>query len=306
MIYDNDDIPEEEDDMDASESEESDVEYIDEIPTGCIGKSASQNRLIVENDDLRKINCMINERAKLIICRRCDRVVPPEHLETHVSCKHKLNCSHDTVDSIVSGRRLMSLNSIIEFRANTEELASPIEGIPVRQGYKCLKCGRCVGKWDSMTAHFREKHKGEDVRAWTENEVDMQLLFGGRLKKWFPIRDWSTIEVLDENESAWKAVESLLAKKRRRANRQMKEREENVRLINGFVSRTRWDIMIEGHDKKTLMALCALPKENDPLRRIVELSKKHFESISDKLRVGDVLLRRKIASEGYGIALLSY
>ena len=92
-------------------------------------------------------------------------------------------------------------------------------------------------------------------------------------------------------------MEVLLAKKRRRASRVVKEREENVRLVNGFVARTRWDIMIEGLDKKMLRGLAALAKENDSLRRIVEITQKYFEDISDKIRVSDVLLRRKIASE---------
>jgi len=245
---------------------------------------------------------MINERAKVIICHGCDKAVPPEHLETHVSKKHKINCSHNTVQLIVNGRQLMSLDSIMKFKEKTNELDSAIEGIPVRKGYKCLKCGHCVRKWRSITNHFSDKHNGESAKEWSESDVEMQLVFGGVLKKWFPIRDRSMVEVEDDNESAWKAVEVLLAKQKRRATRLVNEREENVRLINGFLARTRWDILIEGQDKKTLMDLAALGKEKDPLRRIGELSQKYFESISDKLRVGDVLLRRKIESEGYVIA----
>src|SRR6266496_3170488 len=240
---------------------------------------------------------------RLIICRGCDKAVPPEHLQTHVTSKHKIYCSHDVVESIVSGRRLMTLDSIIELRENMKQLESPIGGIPVRSGYKCLKCECCVRKWDSMTAHFRKKHKGENVKEWSEDDVDMQLVFGGRLKRWFPIHDRSTVEVDEGNESAWLAAEVLLAKRRRRATKQLKEREENVRLLNGFMVRTRWDILIEGHDKKRLMTLTALAKEKDPLHRIMELSQKYFESISDKIRVGDVLLWRKIESEGYVIIL---
>jgi len=95
------------------------------------------------------------------------------------------------------------------------------------------------------------------------------------------------MEVDEENESAWEVVKVLLAK-----------REENVRLLNGFVARTRWDILIEGHDKKQLRALAAIAKEKDPLHKVMEVSEKYFTEISDKLRVGDVLLRRKIESEG--------
>ena len=94
------------------------------------------------------------------------------------------------------------------------------------------------------------------------HEVEMQAPFGGRLKKWFEIIDRSTIEVDEENESPWEAVKVLLAKNRRRGHVST-EREKNVRLVTRFVARTRWDILIEGHDKKQLMALAAMAKEKN-------------------------------------------
>jgi Orsellinic acid/F9775 biosynthesis cluster protein D len=233
-----------------------------------------------------------------IICRRCDKAVPSEYIQSHLSTKHRIYCSDDTLDSIVSGRELMSLDSIITFREDTTGLKAAIVGILTRKGHKCVKCGHCTPVWSSMTAHFVKKHDGMDVKDLTEHGVEMQAPFGGRLKKWFEIIDRSTIEVDEENESPWEAVKVLLAKNRRRG-RASTQLEENVRLVTGFVARTRWDILIEGHDKKQLMALAAMAKEKDRLHRVMEISGKYFMEISDKLRVGDVLLRRKIESEGY-------
>jgi hypothetical protein len=125
----------------------------------------------------------------------------------------------------------------------------------------------------------------------------LQTSFGGELKKWLEIIDSNAMEVDEENKSAWDAIKALLAKKRRRT-RASTRREENVRLLNGFVARTCWDILIEGHDKKQLRALAAIAKEKDSLHKVMEVSEKYFTEISDKLRVGDVLLRRKIESEG--------
>jgi Orsellinic acid/F9775 biosynthesis cluster protein D len=242
---------------------------------------------------------------KWILCRRCDTAVPAEHVQTHLS-KHKIYCSDDTLRSIVTGRRLMTLDLITAWKNETIELEKAIGGIQTRNGHRCVECGHCTPIWGSMTDHFVKKHKGKEAKEWTESDVEMQAPFGGLLKKWFRIRDRSTVEVEDDNESAWKAVEVLLAKRKRRATRLVNEREENVRLINGFLARTRWDILIEGHDTKALMGLAASAKEKDPLHRIVGLSQKYFESISDKLRVGDVLLRRKIESEGYVIPFSSH
>jgi hypothetical protein len=239
---------------------------------------------------------------KWIICRRCDRAVPSEYIQTHLSSKHKIYCSDDALDSIVVGRGLMSLDSITAWKKDTVALEAAIGGVLVKTGHRCIECGHCTAVWESMTHHFAKWHKGKDAREWTEGDIEMQAPFGGRLKRWVKIIDRSTIEVDEGNESPWEAVKVLLAKSRRRG-RASTGREENVRLLTGFVARTRWDILIEGHDKKQLMALAAMAKEKDTLHKVMEVSEKYFTEISDKLRVGDVLLRRKIESEGYITAL---
>jgi hypothetical protein len=243
------------------------------------------------------IECVINEKMKWIVCTRCDRGVPPEYLQTHLWKNHTIDCSDDTLDSIITGRELMTLNSIRAWKKNTVALEAAIGGIAVETGHKCIECGHCTPVWGSMTDHFVKNHEGKDARDWTEGDIQMQAPFGGELKKWFEIIDSSAMEVDEENESAWEVVKVLLAKRRRRA-RASTGKEENVRLLNGFVARTRWDILIEGHDKKQLRALAAIAKEKDRLHKVMEVSEKYFTEISDKLRVGDVLLRRKIESEG--------
>lgn len=253
--------------------------------------------LIVENEELRKIECVINEKMKWIVCTRCDRGVPPEYLQTHLWNNHAINCSDDTLHSIMAERELMALDLIKAWKRNTVALEAAIGGIRAETGHKCIECGHCTPVWGSMLEHFRIQHEDKDAREWTESEIQMQTPFGGELKKWFEIIDSSTMDVEEDNESAWEAVKVMLARKRRRA-RASTGREENVRLVSGFVARTRWDILIEGHDKKQLRALAAIAKKKDPLHKVVEISEKYFTEISDKLRVGDVLLRRKIETAG--------
>ena len=255
-------------------------------------------RLIVEDEELRKIECVINEKMKWIICRRCDRGIPSEYLQTHLRTKHEIDCSDDTLNSIVNRYELMSLDSIKAWKKATVTLEVAIDGIAAEPGHKCVECGHCTPKWTSMTEHFRIKHDGKEAKENTEAGIRMQAPFGGELKKWFEIIDSSAMEVDEENESAWEAVKVLLAKKKRKALASMMGREENVRLLSGFVARTRWDVLIEGHDLKQLRALGAIAKEKDRLHKIMEVSERYFSEISDKLRVGDVLLRRKIESEG--------
>jgi hypothetical protein len=239
----------------------------------------------------------VSSMMKWIVCTRCDRGVPPEYLQTHLWKNHTIDCSDDTLNSIITERELMTLDSIRAWKKNTVALKAAIGGIAVETGHKCIECEHCTPVWGSMTDHFVKNNEGKDARDWTEADVQMQAAFGGELKKWLEIIDSNAMKVNEENESAWDVVKVLLAKKRCRA-RASTRRKENVRLLNGFVARTRWDILIEGHDKKQLRALAAIAKEKESLYKVMKVSEKYFTEISDKLRMGDVLLRRKIELEG--------
>ena len=72
-----------------------------------------------------------------IICRRCDKAVPPERVQKHLRKKHKIYYSGDKLDSIVSDRGLMSLDSIEVVGKQTIALETAINEILTR---KCIEC----------------------------------------------------------------------------------------------------------------------------------------------------------------------
>jgi len=261
---------------------------------------------MVEDDDLKKIECIFNKIMNLVICRRCDLAIAAEHIAVHINGKHGIRCSEELARSIISKYQPWSLDAIIEFKNITEELEFPVDGIPTKKGYRCLICRHCVWLWDSMTDHFRKKHKGQTIKEHVEENVEVQLLFGGRLRKWFSIKESRTEPIEEQNDDAWTAVQSILATEKRRVMKNSKDKEDNVRLINGFIARTGWDILTEGEDKKKLIGMAAVAKAKDPLRRIMDLCQDYFNGIADNLRTGDVLLRRKIGSEGFTFQLYDH
>ena len=117
--------------------------------------------LIVDDEELQKIECFINEKMKWIICTRCDRGVPPEYLQTHLWDNHKIDCPDDTLNSIITGRELMTFDSLKTWKKNTVTLEAAIDGIAVKRGHKCIECGHCTPVWGSMTDHFVKKTRGE-------------------------------------------------------------------------------------------------------------------------------------------------
>src|SRR5208282_4206918 len=143
--------------------------------------------LIVEDEELREIEYIINEKMKWIICTRCDRGVPPKYLQTHLWDNHKIDCSNDMLNSIITGRELMMLDALRTWKKNTITLEAAIDGIEAETGHKCMECGHCTPVWRSMTNHFVKKHADKDARECTEAGIQMQAPFGGELKKWLEI-----------------------------------------------------------------------------------------------------------------------
>jgi Orsellinic acid/F9775 biosynthesis cluster protein D len=110
---------------------------------------------------------------KLIICTRCDVAIAPEYIAVHIKGKHGIQCSKELVKSVVSRYQPLSLDAIIQFKNETEELDSPVEGIPIQRGYRCLICRHCIRQWNSMTDHFWKKHRGQEAKEYTEENVDI-------------------------------------------------------------------------------------------------------------------------------------
>ena len=48
------------------------------------------------------------------------------------------------LNSIVSGRRLMSFDLIMVFREDMIALEAAIDGILMCEDYKCIECGHCI------------------------------------------------------------------------------------------------------------------------------------------------------------------
>jgi len=89
---------------------------------------------MVEDDDLKTIECMFNRVINLVICRRCDVAIAAEHIGVHVNGKHGLGYSEELARSIISKYQLESLDAIIGFKNRTEHLETGVDGIPIERG----------------------------------------------------------------------------------------------------------------------------------------------------------------------------
>ena len=95
--------------------------------------------LMADNKALLEIDCFINQRLGLIICRQDQIAVLPEHLQSHLITKHDLYHSAEALESDLESYSVMSLKDATEFVKCTDMLPEPIDGLPiVEEGYKCV------------------------------------------------------------------------------------------------------------------------------------------------------------------------
>jgi len=171
---------------------------------------------MVDDDDLRKIECMFNRVMNLIICRCCDLAIPVEYIQAHFRGKHGINCLEELVNSIILNYQPRIVAAVEEFKNTILELDLLVNGIPIKRGFRCLICRHCTRLKDSMTRHFRTIHEGENIKEQTEGNIEIQLLFGGRFRKWFPIKEPGAESMKEQNDDAWTIVQSILAVEKRR------------------------------------------------------------------------------------------
>jgi len=174
--------------------------------------------------------------------------IVPEYLRSHLWKNHKIFCSSETQRALIRSHSLRSLDDILDFRQATTVLEVPIDGIPILNGYRCLHCDHSTVQPEAMRRHVQSHSQdGEDTLCTEKCKV--QWPFGGRWKKCFGLVDRAATVIVEDNDSAWNVVSGMLKRKRARLST---EKEENLRFINSFVARTRWDILAEDHDWKKL------------------------------------------------------
>ena len=275
---------------------------ISDLPFDCIGSSpfivSERAELTVRSDDesLQEIDCFINQRLGLIICRQCQIAVPPEHLRSHLVTKHDLYYSAEELESMLQSYSVMSLNDTTEFIEYTDTLPEPIGGLPIlEEGYKCLICPHHSSSWPTMRDHFSRSHREKKASADSE-KCPVQLVFHGKLRKYMGVAYVKAKENALRNPSLADAL--VHEEEEEEMEVPTKKRHKSLRKCSTFVARSRWDILIEDEDVERLRKIAGLPQPKDPLRKLVKGTVEYFKRISESVRTGNVLARRWVMSMG--------
>src|SRR5208282_2105953 len=78
---------------------------------------------------------------------------------------------------------------------------------------------------------------------------------------------------------------------------------ENLRFMNIFIAKTRWDSLLEGKDLKEIVKIAGLSSCNLNLHKIILCGRRYIHKTCEILDKGSIVVKRLLISAGYVIIL---
>jgi hypothetical protein len=181
-------------------------------------------------------------------------------------------------------------------------VGSAVQNIPMVKGFRCNECQYSGVVKQVMRNHLSKKHRGLKLAEHIE-EYRVQLVFKGGLQKYIQVEEHDEMEVESEGNVGWNQA---IAREFREsmANVRISGLNEhgNLRLMNVFIAKTRWDVLVEGKDLKELVTIAGAPVVNQNLQKIMLCGRRYIRKACEALNKGSVIVKRRLISGGYVIS----
>ena len=188
---------------------------------------------------------------------------------------------------------------------STNTLVRPVSDIVVDRGYQCKfdECAYTVKDGKTARGHIVQVHEADpDICL---SEVKVQKVFNSHLHKYCVVRAENP-EFDMETEKG-----RMLAAFREQAKELLPKAspigillfirglilasaKQDLRLANAFIAWSRWDLMVDGIEWKTLRDMTAIPTIKDRLHHITVECREYIKEICKDLNQGSAIIRREI------------
>lgn len=188
--------------------------------------------------------------------------------------------------------------------ASVNILTRPVSDIIVDDGYQCKFNGCIYTVKDKETARRHVQDHEVDPDAYL-SKVRVQKMFNSNLHKYCAVEDGNT-EFDMETEAG-----QMLAAFRQQAKEllpkpspigiflsytrlMLASAQQDLRLSNAFIAWSRWDLLVDGIEWKTLHDMAAIPTMKDRLHHITDECRAYIKEICKDLNQGSAIIRREI------------
>jgi len=267
----------------------------------CEGQEAEMTTAVEsatqEMQDLRleELPLKLEMKYKIIICTICCIGFPLEWVCSHLKGKHGISTTIEDVQEMVQvaeEQEGLSASQAKKWLLETWILNEPVKGIPVVGGWECQMCTYSCVHLKVMKNHFSKKHSGE---SWQQDtaQCKVQSVFQGRLQKCMIVEDDTDVEEMREDKSEWRTALEDEFKQAVSGMGERRDREvEDLRLLNGFLAKVRWDLKIRDGDWSKLMEMAKVPGKGDEMQRVVEGGKRYIKECCRYLSRGNMMVKK--------------
>jgi hypothetical protein len=247
----------------------------------------------ITTDDLQAVSSYIYKPLSLLVCMICKTAVPPGSFEAHTTNAHGGGKTRLALArTVLQAHRadIRKENVISEWCDDTP----PIPGIPFRRAFRCgsINCQAVRSSLETIKKHFRDCHHSTIIgQSFSALDCYAQSIFQSHAT-WYAVQRPETVPASDASDFAAIALEKLEAA---RPN-MMVRADTDPAILNPFLSKYKWHLLIEGADTDTIRRLIASPETDSALTNsVTDYYDRIIQSMADP---GDrpTTILRKLAS----------
>ena len=245
----------------------------------------------------------IDQLYNVVVCDECGIGLPFEWIVSHLKDNHGIKAEMvDVMRHLNMMKPSMTLKEAKEW-IKSVWVAKAMQNVAVRRGLACNICQHCTSDKKLMGEHFSNKHRGLKASE-NSQECAIQMPFRSELRKYIQVDEYEDEMMREEEEEddseGWnKTLEEEFEESIGRISISGTTQSDDLRLMGGFIARTRWDLAVKGLDKKMLIQSATAPTVKDKLHKIILCGRRYIQQCCEKISNGNVMIRRLLMSVGY-------
>lgn len=239
----------------------------------------------------------IDNLYNVIVCNECGVALPLQWTVNHLHDHHGIEISQEEIKQKLNVQDdPMTVEEANDWIKNIW-VGRAVQGIPVKHGFRCLECQYSTTVMQVMRNHFSTVHRGLKLSEHYQ-KCKVQLVFTSHLHKYIQVEESEeTMEEDEIREPEWaRAVSREFEQSQANIKVATGKGKVNLRLMNVFIAKTRWDVLVEDMDMEVLVKMASMPTINDPLHKIILCGRRYIHKVCEELDKGSIIVKRIIMS----------
>jgi hypothetical protein len=240
----------------------------------------------------------MDERYNLIVCKECGIGLPLEWVSGHLKENHGIRVTMEEALAFLEMEGDAMTLAEAEDWIQSMWVGTAVQNIPVVKGFQCNECQYSASMKRVMKNHFSKEHKGQRMVEHSM-ECRVQLVFKAKLHKYIQVEEHDEMEMEAAEDLGWKgAIAREFGESMANVRVSGLNGHGNLRLMNVFIAKTRWDVLVEGKDLKELVVITGAPVVSQNLQQIMLCGRRYIHRTCKALNKGSVIIKRRLMSGG--------